>query len=130
MKRIIVLMVILTIFTGCSALGIKKTNYYAGYKESGSATWYGKEFQGVTTAMKTEKFDMNALTTAHRTIPFNSVIKVTNKENGKSVTVRVNDRGPTKRERIVDLSYAAFAKIADPEKGIIDIELEILKIGE
>lgn len=130
MKKIVALLILLVVFTGCSSVGIKKTNYYIGYKESGLATWYGKEFHGVTTAKRDERFDMNAMTTANRTIPFDSMIKVTNKDNGKSVIVRVNDRGPAKKERIVDLSYAAFKKIADPDTGVISVEIEIIKLGE
>lgn len=130
MKRVAAIMMIITLFTGCSALHVKKAKYFVGYSESGYATWYGKEFHGVVTAKKDEKFDMNAMTTAHRTIPFNTMLKVTNKQNGKSIVVRVNDRGPSKEERIVDLSYAAFKKIADPEAGVIPVEIEIIKLEE
>lgn len=124
---ILLVIAVMMLSSGCTALQVR---YTEGYKERGIASWYGKEFHGVTTAKKDEKFDMNAMTTAHRRIPFNSTIKVTNRDNGKSVVVRVNDRGPTKRERIVDLSYAAFKKIADPDLGLISVEIEIIRLGE
>ena len=117
--------------TGCSSVSIKRTEEYrVGDKERGKATWYGKEFHGVMTATKKEKFDMYAMTAAHKRIPFDSKVKVTNLANKKSVIVRINDRGPSKQERVVDLSYGAFSRIPDPEKGIIDVEIEVLKLGE
>jgi rare lipoprotein A len=75
----------------------------------GRASWYGKEFQGQTTASG-ETFDMNAMTCAHRSLPLGALIRVTNLRNHRSVVVRVNDRGPLLPNRVVDLSYAA-AKI-------------------
>jgi rare lipoprotein A len=77
---------------------------------SGIASYYGKEFHGRKTASG-EPFNMNALTAAHRTLPFNTTVKVTNARNGKNVTVRINDRGPFIAGRIIDLSYAAAKAI-------------------
>jgi rare lipoprotein A len=77
---------------------------------SGLASYYGKEFHGKKTASG-EPFDMEALTAAHRTLPFNTTVKVTNTRNGKSVRVRINDRGPFIAGRIIDLSYAAAKTI-------------------
>ncbi|WP_186075352.1 septal ring lytic transglycosylase RlpA family protein [Burkholderia gladioli] len=79
------------------------------FRQSGKASWYGRAFHGRRTA-NGERFDMNELTAAHRTLPLSSYVKVINQSNGKSVVVKINDRGPFKRGRVLDLSYAA-AKI-------------------
>ena len=78
----------------------------AGYVERGVASWYGPKFHGNVTASG-ERFDMYALTAAHRTLPISTDVEVTNLRNGKSIVVRINDRGPFVDRRIIDLSYAA-----------------------
>jgi len=88
----------------------------------GRASWYGKRFQGRTTA-NGETFDMNSLTCAHRDLPLGSWIKVTNMHNKKWVIVRVNDRGPVYENRIVDLSYAAAREIGISGVGKVRIDL-------
>ena len=90
---------------------------------TGDASWYGEKFQGKTTASG-EPFDMNAFTTAHRTLPFGTLLKVTNLSNHKSVEVRVNDRGPFKESRIVDLSYAAAKKIGLVQEGVAKVSIQ------
>jgi len=84
----------------------------------GICSWYGNEAQGLPTA-NGEKFNKNALTAAHKTLPFGTRVKVTNKENGKTVVVRINDRGPFVAGRILDLSEAAFKQIANLGKGLV-----------
>ncbi len=86
--------------------------------EQHEVSLYSEKFQGAGTAFG-EKFDMNTLTAAHRTFPYNTLVKVTNVDNGKSVTVRINDRGPFVPGRDMDLSLAAFTSIADRSKGKI-----------
>ncbi|HEY0825815.1 MAG TPA: septal ring lytic transglycosylase RlpA family protein [Ramlibacter sp.] len=76
----------------------------------GTASWYGPGFQGRRTASG-ERFDMNELTAAHRTLPFGTRLRVRNARNGREVVVRINDRGPWKRHRIIDLSKAAAAAL-------------------
>ncbi|MCA3863146.1 MAG: septal ring lytic transglycosylase RlpA family protein, partial [Burkholderia sp.] len=76
------------------------------FRQMGRASWYGRDFHGRRTA-NGERFNMNAFTAAHRTLPLSSYIKVTNSSTGKWVVVKVNDRGPYKRGRVLDLSYAA-----------------------
>jgi rare lipoprotein A len=99
------------------------TNPYI-YQE-GKASFYGEIFHGQTTASG-DVYDASAFTAAHRTLPFNTIIRVTNKENGKSVLVRVNDRGPYgDSDRIIDLSKAAFQEIASISRGVINVTLEI-----
>ncbi len=93
------------------------------YKKSGVASWYGKMFHGKKTASG-ETYDMYSMTAAHTTLPLPSYVKVTNVENGRSVIVRVNDRGPFKHEREIDLSYAAAHKLRLIEKGSGLVEVE------
>ena len=92
-------------------------------KERGIASWYGKKFHGQKTASG-ETYDMFAMTAAHPTFPIPSFAKVTNVKTGKSVIVRVNDRGPFHTDRIIDLSYAAASRIgiAAPGSGIVEVE--------
>jgi peptidoglycan lytic transglycosylase len=94
-----------------------------GYHERGVASWYGSEFHGRLTASG-EPYDMNAMTAAHKTLPLPSYARVTNLRNGRSIIVRINDRGPFVRNRILDLSYAAAQAldIATAGTGIVDIE--------
>jgi rare lipoprotein A len=91
--------------------------------EIGQASWYGRKFQGHKTAAG-ETYDMNGLTCAHRTLPLGSWIRVTNLKNRKSVFVRVNDRGPVPRNRIIDLSYGAAQRVG--LLGIGKVKLETL----
>jgi rare lipoprotein A len=91
----------------------------------GRASWYGKLFQGHETASG-EDFDMNAMTCAHRSLPMGSLIKVTNLRNNKSVIVRVNDRGPVPRNRVIDLSYAAAHFLGFGARGTAPVRLELI----
>jgi rare lipoprotein A len=90
------------------------------------ASYYGKEFHGKKTASG-ETFDQWKLTCAHRDLAFGTRLRVTNLENNKTVVVRVNDRGPWVRGRIIDLSYAAAKKIGMIQKGVVKVKIEILK---
>lgn len=92
---------------------------------SGKASWYGDKFHGRLTASG-EKYDMNELTAAHKTLPFGTKVKITNQRNGKSVIVEVTDRGPYVKSRQFDLSKAAFASIGDVNRGVISIDYEVV----
>lgn len=92
----------------------------------GVASYYADEFHGRTTA-NGETFDMNAKTAAHRTLPFGTVVVVTNLENGNSVTVRINDRGPFKDDRVIDLSYAAARQVGMIARGTARVQLRIVE---
>jgi rare lipoprotein A len=94
--------------------------------EVGVASWYGREFQGRPTASG-ERFDMHDLTAAHRTLPFGTRVKVTNLQSGKSVVVRINDRGPHKPGRVIDLSYAAAKQLNLIEPGTARVRIEVLE---
>ena len=88
-------------------------------------SWYGDKFHGKLTASG-EKFDMNDFTAAHKKLPFGTEVKITNKRNGKSVIVTINDRGPFHGNRKFDLSKAAFHEIAADGRGVITATYEIL----
>jgi rare lipoprotein A len=98
-------------------------------RERGFASWYGRKFHGQKTASG-EPYDMFAMTAAHRTLPIPSFVRVTNPKNGKSVVVRVNDRGPFHANRIIDLSYAAAARIGIVNDGAALVEIERIVPGD
>ncbi len=99
------------------------------YKERGTASWYGKKFHGQKTSSG-EPYDMYAMTGAHKTLPIPSYAKVTNLANGRSVVVRINDRGPFHSDRIIDLSYAAAYKLGFASAGSARVEVEAVSPDE
>lgn len=96
-----------------------------GYKERGLASWYGAKFHGARTSSG-EPYDMYSMSAAHRTLPLPTYARVTNLDNGKSVIVRINDRGPFKHNRVMDLSYAAALKLDIVSKGTGKVEVEAI----
>lgn len=94
--------------------------------ETGVASWYGPDFHGRQTA-NGEKYDMNGLTAAHRTLPFNTVVLVENLDNGKTVQVRVNDRGPYAKDRIIDLSKGAATEVEMIGPGTARVRIYIVE---
>jgi rare lipoprotein A len=109
------------------AFAPSRQNFETGETESGKASWYGQE-QGLHTASG-ERFDATELTAAHRHLPFGTIVRVTNKQNGRSVEVRINDRGPWRGGRIIDVTSAA-ANILDMKRaGVVPVELEIIRLG-
>ncbi|HET6610874.1 MAG TPA: septal ring lytic transglycosylase RlpA family protein [Kofleriaceae bacterium] len=95
--------------------------------QRGLASWYGRRFAGKKTASG-ERFDPGDLTCAHRTLPFGTRLRVTNRENGRQVIVRVNDRGPFgKRRRLIDVSRAAAKKLGMLDGGIARVTIEVLR---
>jgi rare lipoprotein A len=99
-----------------------------GYIELGNASWYGAPFNG-RRASNGEVYDMYKLTAAHRTLPFDTMVRVTNVNNGKSAVVRITDRGPFVEDRIIDLSYAAAQQIELIGPGVAPIRLEVISGG-
>ena len=93
----------------------------------GTASWYGAHWQGRLMACG-EPFDENALTAAHRTLPLGAEVKVTNLENGRSVTVRVKDRGPAITGRLIDLSKAAAARLGFVHRGLTMVEVRVVSL--
>jgi rare lipoprotein A len=99
------------------------SNTVRQFSQTGVASWYGRQFHGRKTA-NGETFDMNALTAAHRSLPLNCYIRVTNKNNGKSVVVKVNDRGPFHGNRVLDLSYGAAKQLGITNAGTAKVSIE------
>ena len=99
------------------------SNTVRKFSQTGMASWYGRQFHGRKTASG-ETFDMNAMTAAHRSLPLNCYIRVTNKTNGKSVVVKVNDRGPFHGNRVVDLSYGAAKQLGITNAGTAKVSIE------
>jgi rare lipoprotein A len=108
---------------------INSTWYYPAedwsYNETGVASWYGEQFHGRYTA-NGEVFDLNEVTAAHRTLPMPSVVRVTNLDNGRSILVRVNDRGPYARSRIIDLSRHAAQLLGYEGQGTAKVRVQIM----
>lgn len=96
-----------------------------GFTEKGYASWYGKKFHGRRTSSG-EPYDMFAMTAAHKSLPLPSYVRVTNKKNGKTAVVKVNDRGPFHPGRIIDLSYAAATRLDIINDGHAMVEIEVL----
>ena len=92
---------------------------------SGPASWYGGKFHGRRTA-NGERFDMNEMTAAHRSLPFGTRVRVTNERNGRSVVVRINDRGPFVGNRIIDLSRGAAAAVGMVNTGVAPVRIDVL----
>lgn len=94
--------------------------------EFGIASWYGPEFQGRITASGTP-FDDRKLTAAHRTLPLGTRVKVTNLKNGRSVVVKINDRGPVPRRRLIDLSRAAAERLGFTHRGLAPVKVSAIE---
>lgn len=99
------------------------------HRLKGLASWYGSVFNGRHTASG-ERFNMNAMTACHPTLPFGSVVRVVNRDNHRSVVVRITDRGELLGGRVIDLSYGAAKKLAMAKGGLASVELEVISLGD
>ena len=109
---------------GCGGSKRPSTEPHKGrFVETGVASWYGKPFHGRTTA-NGERYDMHKMTAAHKTLPFGAMVKVTDLETGRSVNVRINDRGPFAKGRIIDLSKKAAKQLGIYERGTARVRIE------
>jgi rare lipoprotein A len=99
----------------------------SNYRERGTASWYGTKFHGHKTS-NGEIYDLYQASAAHKTLPIPSYARVTNLQNGRSIVVRVNDRGPFHADRVIDLSYAAAVKLGYMATGTAEVEVEILNV--
>ncbi|MBA5864386.1 MAG: septal ring lytic transglycosylase RlpA family protein [Nitrospira sp.] len=113
------------LLSACSALPKGELSLDLGIKDRGVASWYGKEFHGKLAA-NGEVFDMTAYTAAHRKLPLGSLVRVVNLTNGKSVQVRINDRGPYVTGRMLDLSQAAARELGMLEAGTSAVQIEVI----
>ena len=124
--RRLVLTAILVLLAGCASPPPAGTPPAAGtpvYRAEGQASWYGQRHHGRRTASG-ERFDQHALTAAHRSLPFGSRVKVTHLRSQRSVVVRINDRGPYGRGRIIDLSRAAAERLGMLRSGVAPVRVE------
>jgi rare lipoprotein A len=112
---------------GCASASapVQAQTSASSYRQSGQASYYADKFQSRSTASG-EPYDKNALTGAHRKLPFGTRVRVTNTNNGKSVIVRINDRGPYSKKRIIDLSRSAFSAIGNTRAGILPVTIEVV----
>ena len=125
-KATVILIILIAVVFSFPAVGNGFKPFPAIIK--GKSSWYSQADPGILlTTANMESFDDSQLTCAIWDLPFNTILKVTNLENGKSVFVRVNDRGPARRlNRAIDLTKAAFSRIADLDKGLADVSIEII----
>jgi rare lipoprotein A len=107
----------------------KEEQKAAGKKMKGISSWYGTNFHGKKTSSG-ETYNMYAKTAAHKTLPMHTMVRVVNLQNGKSTVVRINDRGPFVRGRIIDCSYAAGKEIGLDRMGLAKVEIEVLGSGK
>ena len=121
-RKVLFLLTVLAASVSCARL-----NYFPeGGSQTGLASWYGPDFHGKPTSNK-EIYDMYDMTAAHRTLPFGTRVVVTNLENGRAATVRINDRGPFVGDRIIDLSYAAARVLGIVGPGTARVRLDIIR---
>ena len=106
-----------------------KKSYSVSDELIGMSSWYGPNFHGKLTA-NGEVFDQYGLTAAHRDLPLNTVVRVTNLDNGKSLILRINDRGPYVDGRILDCSFGAAKKLGFHEQGTANVEIKIIEEGD
>jgi len=118
------------LLTGVALIGLALLySLFGPYYEVGIASWYGPGFDGNYTA-NGEIYDMNGISAAHKTLPFGTIVRVVDLETGKSVVVRINDRGPFIEGRIIDLSKGAAEKLGIIDKGIARVGLRIVRWPE
>jgi len=125
----LLLLVAAVLAAGCAHRGTAPESVEPGAREKGLASWYGRPYHGRWTASG-EVYDMYGLTAAHRTLPFGTRVEVTRRDDGRSVVVRINDRGPFVRHRIIDLSYGAAKRIGLDVDGVAPVTVRVLGPGE
>ena len=118
------LLLSVALILGTTTLANAKEN--KPFVQQGKASWYGHQFHGRKTASG-ERYNMNGLTAAHRYLPFGTKLKVTCKQTGKSVIVRVNDRGPFHGNRVLDLSKGAAQQLGLTQRGVGSVKIEEIK---
>lgn len=121
MKRLLIACALLSLLAGCASQVIDPR----GYNETGTASYYGSQHHGKRTASG-EPFNQHGLTAAHRELPFGTRVQVTNLSNDKSVVVRINDRGPHTRGRLIDLSRAAAERLGMLHSGTARVRVQAI----
>lgn len=113
------------ILTACSSVQSNKNKNWLGYTQTGIASYYADKHQNQKTASG-EIYQHKLKTAAHKTLPFGANVKVVNIENNKSIVVKINDRGPFRKGRIIDLSKSAFMEISDTNAGLMQVKIEVV----
>jgi rare lipoprotein A len=126
MRHLLIVPILLSVFTGCSGTQESMPSKASGFTQSGQASYYAMKFHNRKTASG-ETFNQYAHTAAHKKLPFGTKVRVTNTQNHKSVIVRINDRGPFVKGRIIDLSRSAFESIANLKSGVIRVKIEVIR---
>jgi rare lipoprotein A len=126
MARKLLFLAFCSIMTGCTTVQPKVGSSWIGFSESGLASYYADKHQNRKTA-NGELYKHNLKTAAHKKLPFGSNVKVTNMSNGKSVIVKINDRGPFVKGRVIDLSKSAFSSIGSTSSGLINVKIEVIR---
>ncbi len=126
--RHLFIVIVVFIISSCT-MPAQRSPYAAGYVERGVASWYGEDFHGRPTSSG-EIYNMYDLTAAHKLMPLGTVAKITHLDNGRSVVVKINDRGPFVDGRVIDLSYSAASEIGMVEEGVSKVEIKVLKWGK
>ncbi len=119
------MVLLICIVGGCSTDQRRAGDTWVGFTESGQASYYADKFQNKKTASG-EFYKHELKTAAHKKLPFGCKVRITNVNNGKSVVVRINDRGPFVRGRIIDLSRSAFSAIGSTSKGLMAVKIEVM----
>lgn len=127
-KTLFILSVSIAYFASCSLIG-PNDNEEGCLIQTGIASWYGKDYHGSQTA-NGEIYDMESMTAAHKRLPFNSIVRVKNLDNGENVIVRINNRGPFVDGRVIDLSRKAAREIGIITEGLADVELYLIEKGD
>ncbi len=126
--RAVLLLALLGLALSCAKKPMKPADVSKKWSEKGTASWYGDEFKGKPTASG-EIFDPDKMTAAHKTLPLGTIIKVKNLDNGKEAELKVNDRGPFVRGRIVDCSKKGSKELGYFAQGTAEVRIEIVKVG-
>jgi rare lipoprotein A len=124
-----VLVAFVLVTAACASSKPARGPVASGYSEEGLASWYGEPYHGRPTASG-PRYDMNEMTAAHRTLPFGTLVRVTNLDNGKRATVLINDRGPFVAGRIIDLSRAGAEALGSVGPGVVPVRLEVVRQGD
>ena len=121
----IIFLINILMLTACSSIQPNKNKNWLGYIQTGIASYYADKHQNQKTASG-EVYQHKLKTAAHRSLPFGTNVKVVNIENNKSIVVKINDRGPFRKGRIIDLSKSAFMEISDTNQGLLKVQIEVV----
>jgi rare lipoprotein A len=126
MRQLFIILPLLFSLAACAGNKAIETGGNSAFSERGKASFYASKYQARKTASG-ERLNNNAMTAAHKTLPFGTKVRVTNVRNGRYVDVIINDRGPFVKGRIIDLTQAAFSRIEDMRAGLADVKVVVVR---